>query len=71
MSQAIYYINQNGVKQSSINQNSTTLSDSIPEQAVKIPINGVLDKAPLLASLAKRVIFPATLLIIGTVLGTV
>lgn len=59
MSQAIYYINQNGVKQSSINQNGTTLSDSIPEQAVKIPINGVLDKATLLTSLAKACHFPS------------
>ena len=54
MSQAIYYVNQN-----SVNQNGTTLSDSIPEQAVNIPINGVLDKATLLTSLAKACHFPS------------
>lgn len=54
MSQAIYYINQNG-----INQNGTTLSDSIPEQAVNIPIGKVLDKETLLNSLAKACDFPS------------
>lgn len=54
MSQAIYYINQNG-----INQKGTTLSDSIPEQAVNIPIGKVLDKETLLASLAKACDFPS------------
>ena len=49
MSQAIYYINQNG----------TTLSDSIPEQAVNIPIGDVLDKETLLTNLAKACNFPS------------
>ncbi|MGM8897160.1 MULTISPECIES: barstar family protein [unclassified Psychrobacter] len=49
MSQAIYYINQNGI----------TLSDSIPEQAIDIPIGKVFDKETLLTSLAEACDFPS------------
>ena len=68
MSQAIYYIdknniNQNGVDQNSIKQNNiyqsdSSLIDSIPEQALNIPIGNVLDKDTLLNSLAKVANFP-------------
>ena len=63
MSQAIYYvnknnINQNGVNQNSINQSDSSLIDSIPEQALNIPIGNVLDKETLLNSLAKVANFP-------------
>ena len=73
MSQAIYYvnknninqnrinqncINQNGVDQNNINQSDSALIDSIPEQALNIPIGDVLDKETLLNSLAKVANFP-------------
>ena len=73
MSQAIYYvnknninqnrinqncINQNGVDQNNINQSDSALIDSIPEQALNIPIGNVLDKETLLNSLAKVANFP-------------
>ena len=74
MSQAIYYvnknninqnrinqncINQNGVDQNNINQSDSSLIDSIPEQALNIPIGNVLDKETLLNSLAKVANFPS------------
>lgn len=49
MSQAIYYIDQN----------STMLTDSIPKQAINIPIETVFDKETLLTSLAKAGNFPS------------
>lgn len=49
MSQAIYYINQN----------SSALIGSIPEQAINIPIGDVLNKETLLTSLAKVGSFPS------------
>ena len=64
MSQAIYYVNQNSINQNSINQNdieqeNKTFVDSIPEQAINIPIGDVLDKESLLKSLAKAANFPS------------
>ena len=68
MSQAIYYINknninqnninQNGVDRNSINQSDSALINSIPEQALNIPIGDILDKETLLNSLAKVANFP-------------
>lgn len=73
MSQAIYYVNKNQINQNSINQNGvdqnsikknkinqsdSALIDSIPEQALNIPIGNVLDKETLLNSLAKVANFP-------------
>ena len=52
-------INQNGVDQNNINQSDSALIDSIPEQALNIPIGDVLDKKTLLASLAKVANFPS------------
>lgn len=49
MSQAIYFIEQS----------SAALSDSIPGQAVNIPIGKALDKKTLLTSLAKACDFPS------------
>ena len=49
MSQAIYFIDQS----------SAALSDSIPGQAVNIPIGKTLDKKTLLTSLAKACDFPS------------
>ena len=51
-------INQNGVDQNNINQSDSALIDSIPEQALNIPIGDVLDKETLLNSLAKVANFP-------------
>ena len=74
MSQAIYYvnknninqnrinqncINQNGVDQNNINQSDSALINSIPKQALNIPIGNVLDKETLLNSLAKVANFPS------------
>ena len=74
MSQAIYYVNenqinksninqngvdQNSIKQNKINQSDSALIDSIPEQALNIPIGNVLDKETLLNSLAKAANFPS------------
>ena len=74
MSQAIYYVNknninqncinqngvdQNSIKQNKINQSDSALIDSIPEQALNIPIGNVLDKETLLNSLAKVANFPS------------
>ena len=69
MSQAIYYvnqnninqnnINQNGVDRNSINQSDSALINSIPEQALNIPIGDILDKETLLNSLAKVANFPS------------
>ena len=50
--------NQNGVDQNNINQSDSSLIDSIPEQALNIPIGNVLDKKTLLNSLAKVANFP-------------
>lgn len=50
--------NQNGVDQNNINQSDSSLIDSIPEQALNIPIGDVLDKETLLNSLAKVANFP-------------
>ena len=73
MSQAIYYVNQsninqncinqngvdqNSIKKNKINQSDSALIDSIPEQALNIPIGNVLDKGTLLTSLAKVANFP-------------
>lgn len=52
-------INQNGVDQNNINQSDSSLIDSIPEQALNIPIGNVLDKETLLNSLAKVANFPS------------
>jgi len=49
MSQAIYYVNQN----------NQALIESIPEQALNIPIGNILDKKTLLSSLAKVGNFPS------------
>ena len=54
MSQAIHYVDQD-----SINQNGTALSAVIPTQAVTIPACDPLDKAMLLASLARACHFPS------------
>ena len=51
-------INQNGVDQNNLNQSDSSLIDSIPEQALNIPIGDVLDKETLLNSLAKVANFP-------------
>ena len=51
-------INQNSVDQNNINQSDSSLIDSIPEQALNIPIGDVLDKETLLISLAKVANFP-------------
>ncbi|WP_298908175.1 barstar family protein [uncultured Psychrobacter sp.] len=51
--------NQNGVDQNNINQSDSSLIDSIPEQALNIPIGNVLDKETLLNSLAKVANFPS------------
>ena len=64
MSQAIYYVNQNSINKNIINQNdieqeNKTFVDSIPEQAINIPIGNVLDKETLLTSLAKAANFPS------------
>ncbi len=74
MSQAIYYVNknninqnrtnqngvdQNSIKKNKINQSDSSLIDSIPEQALNIPIGNVLDKETLLNSLAKVANFPS------------
>lgn len=48
MSQAIYYIERN-----------SDAYDSIPEQTIVIPIENVLNKETLLASVAKACDFPA------------
>ncbi|WP_372829181.1 barstar family protein [Psychrobacter maritimus] len=52
-------INQNSIKQNKINQSDSSLIDSIPEQALNIPIGDVLDKETLLNSLAKVANFPS------------
>ena len=46
-------VDQNSIKQNNINQSDSALIDSIPEQALNIPIGNVLDKETLLNSLAK------------------
>lgn len=51
--------NQNGVDQNNINQSDSALINSIPEQALNIPIGNVLDKETLLNSLAKVANFPS------------
>ncbi|MBB3106791.1 RNAse (barnase) inhibitor barstar [Psychrobacter luti] len=58
MSQAIYYVNQNCVDQNSVNKHDSALINSIPEQALNIPIGVILDKETLLNSLAKVANFP-------------
>ena len=57
MSQAIHYI-----KQDHINQNGTALHASIPTEAVTIRVDGALDKATLLSSLATACDFPSLFL---------
>ena len=54
MSQAIYYVNKN-----QINQSNSALIDSIPEQALNIPIGDVLNKETLLHGLATAANFPS------------
>ena len=51
-------VDQNSIKQNNINQSDSSLIDSIPEQALNIPIGDVLDKETLLNSLAKVANFP-------------
>lgn len=51
-------VDQNSIKQNKINQSDSALIDSIPEQALNIPIGNVLDKETLLNSLAKVANFP-------------
>ena len=51
-------VDQNSIKQNNINQSDSALIDSIPEQALNIPIGDVLDKETLLNSLAKVANFP-------------
>ena len=51
-------VDQNSIKQNKINQSDSALIDSIPEQALNIPIGDVLDKGTLLTSLAKVANFP-------------
>lgn len=51
-------VDQNSIKQNNINQSDSALIDSIPEQALNIPIGNVLDKETLLNSLAKVANFP-------------
>ena len=51
-------VDQNSIKQNKINQSDSALIDSIPEQALNIPIGDVLDKETLLNSLAKVANFP-------------
>ena len=67
MDQAIYYINQSSVKQSSVKKSNTKQNsieqendalNNIPERAINIPIAEVLDKETLLTSLAKACDFP-------------
>ena len=52
-------VDQNSIKQNKINQSDSALIDSIPEQALNIPIGNVLDKETLLNSLAKVANFPS------------
>ena len=52
-------VDQNSIKQNNINQSDSSLIDSIPEQALNIPIGDVLDKETLLNSLAKVANFPS------------
>ena len=52
-------VDQNSIKQNKINQSDSALIDSIPEQALNIPIGDVLDKETLLNSLAKVANFPS------------
>ena len=59
MSQAIYYVNQNSINKNDIEQENKAFVDSIPEQAINIPIGNVLDKETLLTSLAKAANFPS------------
>lgn len=51
-------VDQNSIKKNKINQSDSALIDSIPEQALNIPIGNVLDKETLLNSLAKVANFP-------------
>ncbi len=51
-------VDQNSIKQNNINQSDSALIDSIPEQALNIPIGDILDKETLLNSLAKVANFP-------------
>ena len=51
-------VDQNSIKQNNINQSDSALINSIPEQALNIPIGNVLDKETLLNSLAKVANFP-------------
>lgn len=48
MSQAIYYIHQD----------SADFDSSIPNQAIKVPVNEILDKSTLLTNLATACDFP-------------
>ena len=52
-------VDQNSIKKNKINQSDSALIDSIPEQALNIPIGDVLDKETLLNSLAKVANFPS------------
>jgi len=52
-------VDQNSIKKNKINQSDSALIDSIPEQALNIPIGNVLDKETLLNSLAKVANFPS------------
>ena len=52
-------VDQNSIKQNNINQSDSALINSIPEQALNIPIGNVLDKETLLNSLAKVANFPS------------
>ena len=52
-------VDQNSIKQNNINQSDSSLIDSIPGQALNIPIGDVLDKETLLNSLAKVANFPS------------
>ncbi len=58
MSQAISYVDKDSIDKDSVEQDSEAL-DSIPEQAIAIPLGEELNKETLLISIAKACDFPA------------
>ncbi len=58
MSKAIIYVYKDSIDKDNVDQGSETLN-SIPKQAIAIPIGKVLDKDTLLTSIAKACNFPS------------
>lgn len=58
MSEAIYYVTQNRIEKSYID-NSSGFVVAIPEQAIPVPMSNILNKDTLLASLARACDFPS------------